>query len=172
MVGLVHTALLTIDDRPQARDGAVERLREWAEGAERAHVWTTLGHMALLAHLAADHGLTEFAAPLLGQLRPFGDRIAVIGQVGVAGPVALATARLRALLGDTAGALADLAVAEDICVRTGGTPALLRCRLLRCRLEAADPQQCGRLAEEADALGMRGVADAARRLAEEAAVRG
>jgi hypothetical protein len=39
-------------------------------------------------YLAADGELARFAVPLLEKLRPFGGRIAVIGQVGVVGPVA------------------------------------------------------------------------------------
>lgn len=42
----------------------------------------------LLAHLTADHELTEFTEPLLAELEPFRDRIAVLGQVGLAGPSA------------------------------------------------------------------------------------
>ncbi len=68
-------------------------LLAWAEKVDRARIWTSLGHHALLAHLAADHRLPEFIDPLLAELTPFRDRIAVIGQVGMAGPVALATAR-------------------------------------------------------------------------------
>ncbi len=84
------------------------------------------------------------------------------------GPVALATARLYALLGDRNCALADLAAAEDIAVRTQGAPSLLRCRLLRCELTAPEPERqaaARALAADADALGMRGVADLARQLA-------
>ncbi|TFV57908.1 AAA family ATPase [Mycobacterium sp. PS03-16] len=164
MVGLVHTALLTIDSGAGARGHAMARLGEWSAGAERAHVWTTLGHTALLAHLACDYRLPEYAPALLAVLSPYRDRIAVIGQVGVAGPVALATARLHALLGDPDRALADLATAEDIATRTGGIPTLLRCRLLRCEL-APDPATARSLAGDALAAGMRGIADAAAALA-------
>ncbi len=61
----------------------------------------------------------------------------MIGQVGLAGPVALATARLHALRGDRQRALADLAVARGIAERTGGVPTVLRCRLLECQLKAS-----------------------------------
>ncbi|OBB75219.1 MULTISPECIES: BTAD domain-containing putative transcriptional regulator [Mycolicibacterium] len=168
MVGLVHTALLTVDSGDEARAQALMRLREWDAQPHRAHVWTTLGHATLLAHLACDHGYAEFAPALLERLLPFVDRIAEIGQVGVVGPVALATARLRALMGDTDRALADLADAEDIAARTGGVPVLLRCRLLRAELTPPGEQRkaaARALATDADALGMRGVADLARRLA-------
>lgn len=164
MVGLVHTALLTIDSGEGARAQAVARLREWGAIADRAHVWTTLGHTALLAHLACDYGLADYAPALLAGLEPYRDRIAVIGQVGIAGPVALATARLHALRGDTDRALADLAAAEDVATRTGGAPTLLRCRLLRCEL-SPDPVAARTLADDAQAVGMRGVAEAASALA-------
>nr|WP_193044032.1 BTAD domain-containing putative transcriptional regulator [Mycolicibacterium baixiangningiae] len=168
MVGLVHTALLTVGSGDEARAQALMRLQEWQAAPYRAHVWTTLGHATLLAHLACDYGLAEFAPALLERLVPFADRISEIGQVGVVGPVALATARLHALLGDRNGALADLAAAEDIAARTQGAPSLLRCRLLRCELSAPGPQRQAAardLAADADALGMRGVADLARQLA-------
>lgn len=168
MVGLVHTALLTVDSGETARVQASARLREWAATPQRAHVWTTLGHTTLLAHLACDYGFVEFAPALLEQLVPFVDRIAVIGQVGVVGPVALATARLYALTGDVDRALTDLAEAEDIATRTGGAPVLLRCRLLRAEQTPAGPQRTAAalaLAADADALGMGNVAARARQLA-------
>jgi DNA-binding SARP family transcriptional activator/DNA polymerase III delta prime subunit len=168
MVGLVHTALLTIESGEQARAQATARLREWHAVADRPHVWTTLGHAALLAHLAADHQLPEFAAPLLAELAPFGDRIAVIGQVGVAGPVALAIARLHALLGDADAALAEVARAEAIAEKTAAAPTLLRCRLLRCQVAPAGPDRraaAQAIAADARALGMAAVARAAQALA-------
>lgn len=167
MVGLVHTALLTVDSGDEACAQALARLQEWRAAPHLAHVWTTLGHATLLAHLACDYGLVEFAPALLERLVPFVDRIAEIGQVGVVGPVALATARLHALMDDPDGALADVAAAEGIAVRTRGAPSLLRCRLLRCELAAPGPQRqamARALAAAADALGMRGVADLARKL--------
>ncbi|QEM48257.1 AAA family ATPase [Mycolicibacterium grossiae] len=168
MVALVKTALLTVEDGPASQATAVEILRRWVAEKDRPHVWTTLGHHALLAHLAVDRGLTEFCAPLLEELTPFGDRIAVIGQVGVAGPVALATARLRAALGDRDGALADLDRAVAIAEHTGGTPTLLRCALLAAELtEAPDERRraAARVAGDARRLGMLGVARAAEALA-------
>src|SRR5690606_15610285 len=58
MVGVVRTALLTLESGPQARAEAVARLRKWARTSTgRGDIWTTLGHHALLAHMAADHGL-------------------------------------------------------------------------------------------------------------------
>lgn len=169
MVGVVRTALLTLESGPQARAEAVARLRKWARTSTgRGDIWTTLGHHALLAHMAADHGLDEFAEPLLAELDPFRDRIAVLGQVGMAGPVALATARLHALRGDTRRALADVTVARQIAERSAGVPTLLRCRLLVCQL--AEPSadraaDAAALATEADSVCMAAVAAAARRLA-------
>ncbi|MBS1694258.1 MAG: AAA family ATPase [Actinobacteria bacterium] len=168
MVALAHTALLTVDRDPGAPAEATARLLEWRRGAGRAHAWTTLGHAALLAHLACEHGLSEFAPALLAALEPFEDRIAVIGQVGVAGPVALATARLHALCGDRARALAALERAAALARRTGGEPTLLRCRLLACELtEPAGERRALAVgvAADADRIGMCGVADAARALA-------
>ena len=164
MVGLVHTALLTIETGEVARAAARGRLQEWDAIPDRPHVWTTLGHAALLAHLAADHHLPEFGPSLLKALAPFPDRIAVIGQVGVAGPVALATARLHALLGDTESALHDVAAAEDIARRTGAAPTLLRCRLLRCELTPAGAyrsEAARAIAEDADKQGMTALTRAA-----------
>ncbi|WP_460357315.1 BTAD domain-containing putative transcriptional regulator [Mycobacterium sp. ZZG] len=167
MVGVVRTGVLTLLTGSQARAEALATLRQWARNTDRAHIWTTLGHHALLAHLAADHDLREFAEPLLAQLDPYRDRIAVIGQVGMAGPVALATARLRALRGNRAGALEDLAVARGIAERTAGVPALLRCRLLECELTDPSPGRAASaaaLAAEAAEVGMAAVAAAASRL--------
>jgi hypothetical protein len=79
MVGVAQAALLTVRVGPAARAEAVAILRG---SAAAAHVWTGLGHTALLAHLCADHSLAEFAPGLLDQLAPFLDRIAILGQVG------------------------------------------------------------------------------------------
>jgi hypothetical protein len=91
--------------------------------------------------------LARFAGPLLEELEPFGDRIAVIGQVGVVGPVALAAARLRVLVGDHDRAHADLLAAE---------------------LAESDEQRravAAGVAVQAGRLGMRGVEAAALKLA-------
>ena len=167
MVDVMRTALLTVIDQPAARADADATLRAYLSDSGAAHIWTTLGHLTLLAHLAADRMLPEYAEPLLTQLAPFTDRIAVIGQVGMAGPVALATARLHALRGDRPRAVQDLAAATSIAERTGAAPTLLRCRLLDCELAkpgAARAAQAEALAAEAEALGMAGVAAAARAL--------
>lgn len=168
MVGVVRTALLTLESGPQGRAEAIQTLRQSAGARNRGHIWTTLGHQALLAHLAADHGLPEFADALLAALEPFRDRIAVIGQVGLAGPVALATARLYALRGDADRALADVTLARDIAERNGGVPTMLRCRLLECELVAPSAERtraAEELAADADRIGMAAVATAARALA-------
>lgn len=167
MVNVVRTALLTLATGSQARSEAEDTLRTWARNTDRSHIWTTLGHHALLAHLAADHELPEFAEVLLADLNPFRHRIAVLGQVGLAGPVALATARLHVLRGDTAAAHADSAVARELAERTGGVPTLLRCRLLECQLAEPSVERSAtarELATEAAAVGMAGVADAASQL--------
>lgn len=165
IVGLVKTALMTVNrDGPRADDAAVAMLEAWVADRGRPHAWTTLGHAVLLAHLAADRGLAGFCAPLLEELEPFGDRIAVIGQVGTAGPVALATARLRALAGDREGARDDLERAVGIAKRTGGAPTLVRCALLSAELIEDDAQRRAAAAEvaaEARRLGMVGMAEAA-----------
>lgn len=168
MVDVVRTALLTVTDGPAARAEADATLRAYLDDIDAAHIWTTLGHLTLLAHLAADHMLPEYADALLTRLTPYTDRIAVIGQVGLAGPVALATARLHALRGDRPRAVQDLAAARAIAERTGGVPTLLRCRLMNCELaEPAVTRAAGaqELAAEAEALGMAGVAAAARAIA-------
>ncbi|MEH3140447.1 MAG: BTAD domain-containing putative transcriptional regulator [Mycobacterium kyogaense] len=172
MVGVVRAALLTMIPSPDVRAQALAMLREWSDTVDRGHIWTTLGHQTLLAHLAADHGLTEFAEPLLGQLAPHRERIAVIGQVGLAGPVALATARLHVALGDVDPARADLTTARALAERTGGAPTLLRCRLLECELMAASAQRgaaASALAVDAERAGMHGVATSARLLSGERA---
>jgi hypothetical protein len=146
----------------------VEVLEAWVTDRGRPHVWTTLGHATLLAHLAADRELARFCAPLLEELDPFADRIAVIGQVGAAGPVALATARLRALAGDCEGARDDLERAVAIAKRTGGAPTLVRCALLSAELTVDDAQRRAAavdVAVEARRLGMAGMVEAAERLA-------
>ena len=114
-----------------------------------------------MAHLCADFHLADYASEVLARLDGHRDEIAVIGQVGVIGPVALATARLHALLGDTDAARCDLEHARQIAQRGGGVPSLLRCRLLARQLDpdARDDD----LAADAQRLGMHGVAAAARR---------
>jgi hypothetical protein len=114
--------------------------------------------------VCADHGLVEFAPGLIAELEPFVDRIAMLGQVGIAGPVPLAIARLYALLGDTDRAREQISLGEEMTSRNGGVPALLRLRLLRAELDG-DSSTAEAVAVEAERIGMAGVAAAARRLA-------
>lgn len=165
MEALVHTALLTVVEGSRA--DALVRLQDWRADAGRGQVWTGLGQAGWMAHLAADYGLDDYADELLAVLEPYADRIAVIGQVGHAGPVALATARLHALRGDSDRALADLSRAEDIARRTGAVPTRLWCALVRCQLDEAGParsEAVRKLASEAEALGMGGLAARASQL--------
>lgn len=160
MIAMVRAAALTAVDSVWARDDAIGILTAWPN-RPKVFAWTTLGHAATLAHLAADHGLAEFATMLLAELAPYRDRIANIGQVGVMGPVALATARLSAMIGDHAAARADLTRARALADRTGALPSALRCRLLAAQLGDDDARA---VAREAAALGMMGVHAAAERL--------
>lgn len=155
MVGVVRVALESM--RGGERAVAQDLLRRGVDGPA-VHTWMSLGYYALLAHLCVDHDLPEFAPELLTRLDPYRDRIAVIGQVGLAGPVAHATARLRFLLGEPAES--DLATAVALAQRTGGAPTLLRCRLLQLQMGG----DAGNLEDDARRMGMLGVADAAARL--------
>jgi DNA-binding SARP family transcriptional activator/nucleoside-triphosphatase THEP1 len=161
MVGVVQVALQAVRDGD--RDTAVDMVRRGI-GRAHAHTWMSLGYNVLLAHLCADHDLSDSAPALLEALDPFRDRIAVIGQVGLAGTVAYATARLRALLGESEVAQADLDQAVTIGERTGGAPSLLRCRLLALQLDVGGADDARALEADARRAGMLGVADAAARL--------
>jgi len=168
MADLVRAALLSIADGPEVADAADAALAGWLATRARTHVWTTLGHLVLLAHLAADHGLSRYVQSLQDELAPFGDRIAVLGHIGVVGPVALATARLNLLAGDREQARVDLARARSIAERTGGAPTLVRCALLTAELSESDderPALAAQVAADARRLGMRGVEAAALALA-------
>lgn len=167
MVDLVKSALLTVSDGPQVESDAQTILADWLATRDRPHVWTTLGHLTLLAHLAANRGLMQYAGPLLEELEPFDDRIAVIGQIGVVGPVALATARLRLLVGVHERARVDLEKARAIAERTAAAPTLLRCDLLAAELAGSEAQRramANDVAGRAARLGMRGVEAAALKL--------
>jgi DNA-binding SARP family transcriptional activator/DNA polymerase III delta prime subunit len=162
IAALVATVLLSMREGPQTADDARAHLAQWRDAPEhRRHVWFTLGRLALLAHLAADHGASEFVEPLLVELAPFEDGIAMIGLTGLAGPVALAMARLHCVGGDRDRARQLLAKAEALAIRTDGAPSALRCALLACELEDPSPQRSVRARQVADAaehLGMVGVA--------------
>lgn len=159
MVAVVRVALETVRDGGR---GNAEALLRQGVSDTTTHNWMTLGNTVLLAHLCADHRLSEFAPTLRDALAPFEDRIAVIGQVGLAGAVAFALARLHALVGDHDAARAALATATDLAQRTGGEPTLLRCRLLAVELGVDDGVRD--VGDDARRLGMLGVAEAARRL--------
>ncbi|MBJ7341634.1 BTAD domain-containing putative transcriptional regulator [Mycolicibacterium sp.] len=168
MVDLVRAALLTVSDGPEVEPAANAMLAEWFAARDRPHVWTTLGHLALLAHLAADCGLTQYAVSLLEDLEPFADRIAVIGQIGVVGPVALATARLRLLVGQNEQARVDLLRARSVAEQTAAAPTLVRCDLFAALLAESEDRRreiARDVAARAGHLGMQGVEAAARKLA-------
>jgi hypothetical protein len=166
MADVVQVAVQTMRTGPDARESAAAILARLPLGP--MHVWTSLGQLTLQAHLCADHGLSEFAPRLLQTLEPFMDQLALIGQAGIVGPVALATARLHACLGERDAALEHVAHAESIAERTGGLPSLLRSRLLACELRTDGPGVVAiarRIEMDAKDFGMRGVAEAAGRLA-------
>jgi hypothetical protein len=153
--------------RPGSQVATTRRNAEALLAAEIARVeppvWTTHGRLTLLAHAVADLGLVEHAEALRARLEPLAGLVATIGQVGVAGPVGLALARLDLLVGDLAAAEEHLAVATGLARRAGGAGALLRCRLLAAWLAArrGDPPADGELraiAEEATRRGLTGVA--------------
>ena len=128
-------------------------------------LWTTHGRLTMLAHAAADAGLRHHAGPLLERLAPIRHCLANIGQVGVVGPVSLATARLAVLLDDYEAARAHLDVAVELAERAQSHVALLRCRLLAAQLDGADGTVLAAIADEARRRGMRGVEREARALA-------
>lgn len=171
MVAVVRVALETVRDGDPA---VAEDLLHHGLSGTHTHNWMSLGNYVLLAHLCADHEMTDYARALLEVLGSFRDRIAVIGQVGLAGTVAYATARLHNLLGDLGAAQRDLATAVGIAERTGGAPTLLRCRLLELEMDddAEVSVRARALERDARRLGMLGLADEARQLAETTAAAG
>jgi hypothetical protein len=154
--------LLTLQDGPEAENDTRKHLAQWRDqDADTPEVWYTLGRLTLLSHLAADHDLSEFAAPLLEKLAPFEDRIALLGQAGLAGPVALAMARLHAALGDRDRARPLFAKAQCVTRRNGGKPWALRCALFECELEESPASRRRRardIVDAAEELGLQGVA--------------
>ncbi len=148
------------------RQAAAEGLARWTSDPGPT-VWTTLGHQTLLAHVVADLSLVEYADLFAGLLEPFTDRIATVGQVGVVGAVAEASARLHMLLGQVDRASELLEQAEQIAHHTSGAPTLLRCKLIRAQLAPDSPgrvRELGAVAEEAQRRGMNGAAAQARSL--------
>lgn len=71
-------------------------------------IFHALGSLVLRARLVADLGARELAAPLIEQLAPHEDLLAVFGSVTCAGPVATELGRLYDLIGDPAGAARTL----------------------------------------------------------------
>ncbi|GAA2054873.1 BTAD domain-containing putative transcriptional regulator [Williamsia deligens] len=135
--------------------------RWWANRG--AHVWTTLGTATLLAHVAVDLQLADHHDRFIADLAPWSDRVAIVGQVGCVGPVAMALARLYAATGRVDEARAHALEALRLGERTDGLPTVLRARLCLAQL---DPPSARRDAELADihdrarALDMLGVAEA------------
>jgi len=125
-------------------------------------IWTTHGRLTMLAHAVADRGLVQHVAELRRRLEPVAHCVAIIGQVGVAGPVGLALARICALAGDLDAARQHLATATQVSSRSRGGGALLRCQLLTEQLTAqagrpVDPSCLRAIADQARRRGMHGV---------------
>ena len=130
--------------------------------------WYTLARLTLMAHAAADLGDVSVARPLLERLAANTWAVAAFGQAGSIGPVALATGRLRALLGDPVAARADFSQAEKLATAGGGRTALLRIRLARLEMEPPTLERTGALVllqDDANSVGMTGVARTADRAA-------
>lgn len=145
-------------------ESAARDIGRW-EPRRGPFTWTTLGHRTLIARVIADLELVEYADTFIELLAPFVDRIATVGQVGVIGSVAEASARLHALRGRIEEAEAMLDRAEEIATRTSSRPTLLRCRLLRAQLREASPgrdRAIEQVAVDAVGLGMFGLAAYAR----------
>ena len=149
----------------QAGDrAAAHRLLDEAVPVEGPFFWDTLGHQVLLAHVVADLGAVEHAATLVDRLTPRADHIAIIGQVGVTGPVSLALGRLHALLGDRDAAAEHLAASAEQARQCGGRTALLRTELAQAQLSPSGPvrdAELTRIAAQARDIGMLAVAAAA-----------
>ncbi|MFD6676205.1 BTAD domain-containing putative transcriptional regulator [Rhodococcus zopfii] len=146
------------------RETVTREVARWS-AEQGPFTWTTLGHRTLIARVIADLELTEHAETFVDLLAPFVDRIATVGQVGVIGAVAEASARLHALLGRVEDAVVLLDRAEEIATRTSSPPTLLRCRLLRTQLRAVSPARdraIEQVAADATRLGMFGLAAYAR----------
>jgi hypothetical protein len=159
MIGVIAAGMATVPGAPVDRDLAesVVRQRQVNRGA---HVWHTLGHAVVIAHLVADFELTEYAAELIAELRPFRAYIGVIGQLSCVGPVALALTRLYMLTGNADAAKESVVVATDVAQRNNGQPTLLRCRVLQWQLSRSDerrPDELDEIAARAAAFGMTGL---------------
>ncbi|MBO9531706.1 MAG: AAA family ATPase [Solirubrobacteraceae bacterium] len=149
------------------RSRALERIDTWL-ATPRQMVWTTLGHATLLTHVSADLGAAEQAAALVALLAPYEEAVAIVGDVGQFGPVALALARAQHLLGETDEAARLLEIATTLATEHGGRPSLLRCRLAAVHIDASGrgdrTEELESIAAAADDLGMAGIAREARAL--------
>lgn len=140
-----------VADAAAGRAGADDAIRQEVHRPEPV-AWTSHGRLALLAHAAADRGLSDLVDPLLVQLRPLEGYLATIGHVGTIGPVGLAIARLLDLYGDRAGARAQLERAQSLAAGSGGASAELHGRLVAARWAVEeDPASTG-LPQELDDL--------------------
>ncbi|MCS5734698.1 BTAD domain-containing putative transcriptional regulator [Herbiconiux daphne] len=157
-------AALTFADDPDEAD----RLLGEVLARPTGEFWTTLGEMAFLAHQMADARRPRHAEALAARLEPFEGFIAIFGQIGGAGPVSLALARLDALLGRRDDARRRVAAARALAESNGGRCALLRCRLLEAELDQAAASVYDEIAHDATRLGMHGVARQAREAADRA----
>ncbi len=137
-------------------------------GAVPATPWHDVPNWTLAALAAAE--LEDVTAARLALDALAGQRFTILttGFVCPIGPISLITGRLRALLGDAAGARTDLAVAEQMADRSNGRPAALRIRLAQLQLDPPSPNRIHALTElvgAAEHLQMTGLAAAARRAA-------
>jgi DNA-binding SARP family transcriptional activator len=114
-----------------ARDTVSRRLAD-----RRSVTWARASELVLLADTVCDLGLCGLVEETLGQLAPHTGLIANAGFIGLAGPIDLAIARLRLLIGDREGAKEALAAATMLSSRASAGPALRRCRALADRLRA------------------------------------
>ena len=106
---------------------AAAKARAWLDDLG-PFVWSTLGHLALVAEAVADIGLDDEAPRVLDLLAPYAGGLATIGQSGVVGAVDLHAGRLHAVLGNTDRARELLQAALAMSEREGGAPTARRCR--------------------------------------------
>ena len=156
-------AAAEIGDRERGREAIALWLR-----TPRPDHWYSLADRTWLGHAVADLELAEFAPDLIRLLIPDRAAIAAVGQTVNVGPVAVPLGKLHALLGDVDAARDDLNLAVRLAHQGGGRTDLLRARLAQLKLDATGPLRSdglAALAAEAEQLGMKAVARAARRAA-------
>jgi DNA-binding SARP family transcriptional activator len=127
--------------------------------------WHTLGHLTVLGQTVADVGAARHVPTLVDLLSPYVDYVGNIGQTGTGCLPAVALGRLHAVSGDADAARACLDRAVAIASATGGLPSLLRARLALIELDdsvAPHAVTLDALADEAERLGMTGLARRAR----------